>query len=810
MVASAGFRQRLLVVGGTAPRPHRSAALTLRIKTLSIVGGTLIGVLIILYAAASAILLNGVVLEEERDVHRDLQRALDALTEDVTRLNMTTRDYAAWDDTYAFIQDADEAYIQSNLVAETFVNNQLNLMLFINSSEQLVYGAAFNWQDGSAAPVPQSLAEHLKPGAPLLQHLSTTSAITGAIMLPEGPLLIASRPILTSHYEGPIRGTLIMGRYLDATRVEHLAEITHLALTIDRFEEAPIPPDLREALSPGSLETPVQIRRPSEHVVSGYTVIRDIYGRPALVLRVDEPRTVYQQGQISLRYLGLSVLVAGLVFGVMVWLLMEKLVLSRLVRLGAQVSRIGEKHDPSARVTMRGKDELSRVGGAINQMLEALDRSQHQVTRLNENLERRARELVALNKAGRAMTSTLDPEMVLKLLIDEVKSLLEAEGASVLLCEVAPGEGRRQPMDSDLQLTFAASTGPGSEVLQGTRIPITAGIVGWVMQHGQPAVVTDVQNDPRFYNRVDTVTGMTTRSIAAVPLLFRGETLGAIEAINKADGTFSEHDCELLEALASWAAIAIGNAQLYATEQQRVTALARALEQQRELERLQRDFIQNVSHELRTPLAIIQGYAELLENGHLGKLEPAQRNPVKIIVRRARLLGKLVDDIIAVLELEAQVMKHEPVDLAQLVSASESNFRAPAEEAGIDLAVEQPSNLPWVYGDSIALQKMVDNLIDNALKFTPRGGRVTVRLYHQNEHLSLQVTDSGVGIPEDRLERIFDRFYQVDSSTTRHYGGVGLGLALVKQIVEAHHGQITVASTVGQGTTFTVQLPVSP
>jgi signal transduction histidine kinase len=347
----------------------------------------------------------------------------------------------------------------------------------------------------------------------------------------------------------------------------------------------------------------------------------------------------------------------------------------------------------------------------------------------------------------------------------------------------------------------------GSEKLVGTRLPAAAGIAGWAMQERQSARVTDAQSDPRFYNRVDRLSDMTTRSLLAVPLVLKGTVLGVVEAVNKNSGTFDEHDLEVLEALSSSTAIAIENARLYATEQQRAAALARALEQQRELDRLQREFIQNVSHELRTPLALIRGHAELLETGELGDLQSAQQKSASVISRRTRMLSKLVDDIIAVLMIEAQELKREPLSLAQLVRTSMADFQTAAETAGLTLSAEIAPDLPLVSGDSVALHRMLDNLVSNALKFTSAKGHVTMRLFRGEDTVTLQVSDTGVGIPNDRLERVFDRFYQVDGSTTRHYGGVGLGLALVKGIVEAHGGQITVASQVGQGTTFTVLLP---
>jgi signal transduction histidine kinase len=428
-------------------------------------------------------------------------------------------------------------------------------------------------------------------------------------------------------------------------------------------------------------------------------------------------------------------------------------------------------------------------------------RTGEEIKRLNLDLQRRARELGALNQAGQWMAATLDLDTLLERLLEQVRSLLDVDGTSVLLC--APDSDKSQP-----ELVFVAVTGPGADKLLGQRLPFTAGITGWVAREKRPALVADAQNDPRFDPHSDADTGVCTRTLLAVPLTYKGQVLGVVVAVNKSDGAFDLHDQAVLEALCSSAAIAIENAQLYSNEQQRAAELARALDQQRELDRLQREFIQNVSHELRTPLALIRGHAEALEIGWLGELRPEQQKSVAIISRRSQMLSKLVDDIVGILTLEKRGARKEPVDMAQIVQASILDFQSAASQAGLTLAAEVAPNLPPLLGDSIALRRALDNLISNAVKFTPAGGQVTVRLSRYGDTVTLQVADTGIGIPGDQLSRIFERFYQVDGSATRQYGGVGLGLTLVKEIVEAHGGQIKVDSQVGAGTTFTIIQPI--
>ena len=242
--------------------------------------------------------------------------------------------------------------------------------------------------------------------------------------------------------------------------------------------------------------------------------------------------------------------------------------------------------------------------------------------------------------------------------------------------------------------------------------------------------------------------------------------------------------------------------------------LAAALTQLQELDRLKSEFMQNVSHELRTPLALIWGYAELLTDGTLGELDPEQRGPIEAIAWHTRRLIDLVEDIVLVLARETRVPDQEAVALDRLVRAAVRDFQLIAEQAELTLGAEIVPDLPPVYGTPAYLRRALDNLISNAIKFTPAGGSVTVRLWQQeNTHQSnaaivLQVADSGIGIAPDQQAHIFDRFYQIDGSARRKYGGLGLGLALVREIIEAHDGQVVVDSTEGKGSIFTITLPI--
>jgi len=223
----------------------------------------------------------------------------------------------------------------------------------------------------------------------------------------------------------------------------------------------------------------------------------------------------------------------------------------------------------------------------------------------------------------------------------------------------------------------------------------------------------------------------------------------------------------------------------------------------RRLERVRRDFVANVSHEFKTPLTAIQGFAETLLGGALD--DKANRaHFVEIIREHARRLARLTDDLLKLSRIEAGRLELElrPVRVAALVNGCIETARFKAEAKGLRINVQLPEGLPPVHADGAQLGEVLQNLLDNAIQYTPQGGQIDVSATANPEGVTFTVADTGIGIPESELERIFERFYRVDAARSREAGGTGLGLAIARHIVDAHGGRIWVESAVGQGSRF--------
>ncbi|MFZ5472231.1 MAG: ATP-binding protein [Myxococcota bacterium] len=239
----------------------------------------------------------------------------------------------------------------------------------------------------------------------------------------------------------------------------------------------------------------------------------------------------------------------------------------------------------------------------------------------------------------------------------------------------------------------------------------------------------------------------------------------------------------------------------------------------KEMDRLKSSFLATVSHELRTPLTSIIGYSEMLSEGLAGPLNQEQTDYVRTIMDKGETLLKLISSMLDISQIEAGRLRlnFDPLDVAEVVRSAVSSLKPQAGKKGIVVETRLPAGAVKATADRDRLRQVVVNLLANAVKFTPQGGKVSAFLSELGQQPELNregyrivVEDSGVGIPHDQFEKIFQSFYQVDSSSTREYGGAGLGLAIVKSLVEGHGGQVQVSSELGNGSRFTVIIPTVP
>lgn len=378
--------------------------MTLRQKTLLIISLTIIVFSIILVFSANKVLLGGFSAVENRETEFNLSRAVNAIKTETDSLSAFLDDWAAWDDTYLFVANANSEYLKKNVTLSTFVSQQLHIMAFLDSKGTLVYGTMFDPETKTFRPLPDSLKSHLKTGSALLTHPTRDSDVSGVILLPESPLLVASRQIIDSERQQPPRGVMIVGKFLNTATLTKISANTHLSLLFKAHADTALPPDFAKAAQVLSSDTPTWINPLGQDRIAGYALLSDISGNPSLILRVDTPRSIFLQGKVTVQYFLFLLIAFGLLIAISSLFLLEKTILARVYSLGHQVFNVGKNNAPSLRVQIAGHDELSQLADSINIMLGSLETAQNELkesdTATRALLEGMPDSLLRINRNG--------------------------------------------------------------------------------------------------------------------------------------------------------------------------------------------------------------------------------------------------------------------------------------------------------------------------------------------------------------------------------------------------------------------------
>lgn len=449
----------------------------------------------------------------------------------------------------------------------------------------------------------------------------------------------------------------------------------------------------------------------------------------------------------------------------------------------------------------------------VQSILEARLKAEQELLKTKEALEEETRVLEILNATGAKLASNLELEAVVQAVTDAATELSAAQFGAFFYTTTTP-EGQ--------EWTLYTLSGAAREDFAKFAHPRATPLFGPTFR-GEPAVrIADVLADSR-YGRWAPHHGMPpghlpVRSYLGVPVVSRqGEVIGGLFFGHAEVGVFTERAERLVVGIASQAAVAIDNARLYEAAKRAASARAEMLEAERaaraESDRigvLKDEFLATLSHELRTPLNAVLGWGRILLD-RLTDASPDARRGLEAIVRNAQAQVSLIDDLLDMNRIVSGKIRLDvqAVEIAPIVNAALDVVRptAATKEIRLRTAID-PAPIPAL-ADPNRIQQIVWNLLSNAVKFTPKGGAIDVSVQRVNSHIEISVQDSGIGISPEFLPHVFDRFRQADASTTRKQGGLGLGLAIAKQLVELHGGTIRAESTgEGKGATFVVGIPL--
>jgi signal transduction histidine kinase len=293
----------------------------------------------------------------------------------------------------------------------------------------------------------------------------------------------------------------------------------------------------------------------------------------------------------------------------------------------------------------------------------------------------------------------------------------------------------------------------------------------------------------------------------SVPLLIGRNVIGVIELGSVEPAAYSESELRTLFIIANSTATSLENARLYQELVSRATHLQHVIDELADAYQLKDELVQNLSHELRTPLTYIVSYAEMLLTEQMGSLNADQQSSLQVLASKAQMIARLLTDILSLDKRISANIDFVSVNLSELAQRAVQEIRPVCDERGLSLVEEIDPLVAPVLASPVEIEQVLSNLLDNAIKFNTPGGSITIRVKQRGRRVRVEIEDTGIGIAEDKLGRVFERFYQVDGTPRRRYGGIGLGLAICKKTVEAHHGYIGVTSLLGSGSTFYFELP---
>jgi signal transduction histidine kinase len=376
---------------------------------------------------------------------------------------------------------------------------------------------------------------------------------------------------------------------------------------------------------------------------------------------------------------------------------------------------------------------------------------------------------------ARDLASTLDLDILLSRIVHAAAEVSGAEAASILLYD-----------DTSRQLYFQVSTDMDESTRRGVTVPLDGSIAGWIVNNRKPVRITNAHEDSRFYSNIEEVSGLKTQSLLGIPLITKNKIVGVLEALNKHKGKFTDADESLLLVLGAQAAVAIENTRLFQ----------------------QSDLISEFVHELRTPLSSLSTATYLLLRPEMSQEQRDQI--INNIHNETMRLNALASSFLDLARLESGRVQFRKTEfsLADLMYECKDVMASKAIEDDIQMRVESPEGLPLLDADRDKIKQVLLNLLSNAIKYNRPNGTVMLRAEVMENDIVIHVQDTGVGIPDESLPHLFEKFYRVREHETRA-SGTGLGLSICKQIVNGHGGRIEVKSKSGVGTLFMIYLPRS-
>jgi signal transduction histidine kinase/sensor domain CHASE-containing protein len=720
---------------------------------------------VVFYVFYPKILLKSYLNIENANAQKDVGRGYKAVEAFLKQLDSKAGDWANWDDSYAFIQDNNTTFIKVNVIDNTFEQIGINLIAFINKKGEILLMRSHDYENQKEIIVDDALRENILANTSLIFHYDVQDKTNGIVLLPKGPMLIVSRPILTSNGDGPIQGSIIFGKYIDKSFVNELEKTTNLKLSF-----LPLSGSVGSDLA-GIRDKLVKTKSyftdtPSESKIIGYALFNDVNGDPALILKVDMSREIFQQGKKNTVGFIELVIAVILVCAVLITFSIQKLILSRMSFLEKKTVEIGKSGDISRRIDFSGKDEIASLTKEINSMLDNIERFQSSLEKEKESVEEKVVERTReLKEEQVKLKATINGLNVGFLMVNPfLKIILINYAAKRIFCSpVKEKNGEITTINSENISLFDNCDMDFIVDRLGQSFKIKEEIQKSLNQ-AKPLTLRNVNILDNYYN------------IYLNPVIViensKVRTIGCSAVIED-------------------------------------TTVQMMLQQSKD------EFFSIASHELRTPLTAIRGNTSMLLDYFGDQLkDPQIREMIGDIRESSVRLIDIVNDFLNVsrLELGKMEFKKEKIEIEPLTDEVLKEYVATGFMKQLSLEAQKPeSKMPLIMGDGNRIKQVIINLIGNGIKFTENGG-ITIKFKKEDGFVKVLVSDTGMGIGPEDQKLLFQKFQQTANNTFARdvTKGSGLGLYISRMIVEKMGGQIKLEeSTLGKGTTFSFTLPTA-
>jgi two-component system, cell cycle sensor histidine kinase and response regulator CckA len=840
-----------------APRRslRRTTLLSMLITVVLLVAG--------IFGVACAVILNNFEKLERAEAEQNLDRAVDALDASVLGLSRVTTDYSSWDQAYSFVQHGNPEFTKSEFPDVTLANLKLNFVAIVDPSNRLLFTKGYDLENLKVTAFPADLAKRLQTPSSFSHFTDPEGKAGGLIMLENGPALIVAQPILTSDNHGPVEGAVIMGRWLDAQEVDSIGATAHLDLEFVPLQSSGMSAHDSAAMLRLSSAFPRLVAPVDSRTMVAYHLLNDVDGKPAGLLRMTSARTMYQQCRVSLLQFLVLLLASAAAFTAITLFVIERLVLSRVANLSKSVAAVGEGGDLAARVEIGGNDEVADLSASINQMLDALEKSQEKAA------EQSARLQIMVERMPAVLWTT---DSDLKFVISMGAGLKELghQTNEVAGRSLYDYFGTKDPQYPPIAAHLSALRGEStsyvttwmSRTFESHTEPLrdannaVVGVIGIALdstgrvlaeealRESESGYRSIIQEAPYGICRC-TVGGSFTLVNRALVRMLAFDSASDLLGLNIGTDIFedsrdhsnfieqlhSQNNIEGVETLwkqrggtsiivrLAGRAVRDAHGQIAYFE-----VIAEDISERRQLELQLRQsqkmqaigqLAGGVAHDFNNLLTVVKGHIELILNT-MPLTDPLFPR-LDQVQKAANRASSLTRQLLAFSRL--QVLQPQVLDLNGIVSGMIQMLSRIIGEH-IELVFRPGGILGRVKADAGQLEQVLLNLVVNARDAMPNGGQLTIETenvelddsYSQlhsvakpGAYVMLAVSDTGCGMDASTQARIFEPFF-----TTKEPGkGTGLGLATVYGVVKQSDGYIWVYSEPGQGTTFKIYLPLA-